>query len=178
MAKLFGNKTQLTVKELKPTDANQKNSKEYVAKLHEILSFKEKYNSKVADAQAKVTDLKQQIQKVDAAIIMEIDEDTNRELIDKRKSIKNELEVYEAVVNSDVGEIIKAKYDALRADNNELYTQAVNEYHAFLNEVDREIELIQEQVQTAVDELRELRNQHIGFQVQGLSESIVYSTRK
>ena len=44
MAKLFGNKTQLTVKELKPTDANQKNSKEYVAKLHEILSFKEKYN--------------------------------------------------------------------------------------------------------------------------------------
>ena len=99
MAKLFGNKTQLTVKELKPTEANQKNSKEYVAKLHEILSFKEKYNSKVADAQTKVTDLKQQIQKVDAAIIMEVDEDTNRELIDKRKSIKNELEVYEAVVN-------------------------------------------------------------------------------
>ena len=36
MAKLFGNKTQLTVKELKATEANQRNSGEYVAKLQEI----------------------------------------------------------------------------------------------------------------------------------------------
>ena len=79
MAKLFGNKTQLTVKELKATEANQRNSGEYVAKLQEIYDFRNRYHEKVGSAQAKVSELNSKLQKVNAAILMELSEDKNRE---------------------------------------------------------------------------------------------------
>lgn len=178
MVKLFGNKTQLTVKELKATDANQRNSGEYVAKLQEIYDFRNRYHEKIGSAQAKVSELNSKLQKVNAAILMELSEDKNRELIEERKGIKNELEVYEAITNTDVTEIIKEKYHALQDNYKELHDKAINEYHTYLGEIDAEITSIQEQAQKAVDELTELKAQHAGSQVQGLESFIVESFRK
>ena len=151
--------------ELILTEKNQEASKEYLLEIEKIWNLKQQLKSKKEMAAHQISSLQIRLAELEKESLLATDQEKIKNFIEKKKSIRLEIDEYRNIVNTKFNKIVKNMLDA--KDIGLLKNNADNEIARFDNFIKHEREKLeqedlahQKRMRVKMENLDLLRKQH------------------